>query len=109
MGSYYPDAMTFLELFESVNPNNNGRYNNPEYDKLIQAAKVEEDPAKRIQYMYDAEKLIIEDAVIVPEYFRNVHFTFKKYVTGVVIRGVGATTDFYWTDIDMAAKEADKK
>lgn len=108
-GPDYPDAMTFLELFESVNPNNNGRYNNPEYDKLIQAAKVEEDPAKRIQYMYDAEKLIIEDVVIVPEYFRNVHFTFKKYVTGVVIRGVGATTDFYWTDIDMAAKEADKK
>jgi oligopeptide transport system substrate-binding protein len=108
-GPDYPDAMTFLELFESVNPNNNGQYNNPEYDKLIKAAKNEKDAKKRIQYLYDAEKMLMEDAVIVPQYFRNVHFTFKKYVTGVVIRGVGATTDFYWADIDMAAKAAEKK
>jgi len=108
-GPDYPDAMTFLELFESVNPNNNGKYNNPEYDKLIQAAKQEKDAATRIQYLYDAEKIVIEDAVIAPMYYRNVHFTFKNYVTGVVIRGVGATTDFYWTDIDMNAKNAEKQ
>ncbi|MBZ4668155.1 MAG: OppA6 [Defluviitaleaceae bacterium] len=108
-GPDYPDAMTFLELFESVNPNNNGKYNNPEYDKLIQAAKQEKDAATRIQYLYDAEKILIEDAVIAPMYYRNVHFTFKNYVTGVVIRGVGATTDFYWTDIDMNAKNAEKQ
>lgn len=108
-GPDYPDAMTFLDLFESVNPNNSGKYNNPKYDELIQAAKNEKDPEKRIQYMYDAEKILAEDAVIAPQYFRNVHFTFKKYVSGVVIRGVGATTDFYWTDIDMAAKEAEQQ
>ncbi|NLM13459.1 MAG: peptide ABC transporter substrate-binding protein [Epulopiscium sp.] len=108
-GPDYPDAMTFLELFESVNPNNNGRYNNPGYDKLIQAAKTERDAQTRIQYLYEAEKILIEDAVVAPMYFRNVHFTFKNYVTGVVIRGVGATTDFYWADIDMNAKNIEKQ
>lgn len=108
-GPDYPDAMTFLELFESVNPNNNGRYNNPGYDKLIQAAKTEKDAQTRIQYLYEAEKILIEDAVVAPMYFRNVHFTFKNYVTGVVIRGVGATTDFYWADIDMNAKNIEKQ
>ncbi|NLK21148.1 MAG: peptide ABC transporter substrate-binding protein [Epulopiscium sp.] len=108
-GPDYPDAMTFLDLFESINPNNSGKYNNPEYDKLIQAAKNEIDPTKRMQYMYDAEKTLIDDAVVAPQYFRNVHFTFKNYVSGAVIRGVGATTDFYWADIDMAAKNAEKQ
>ncbi|WP_341878057.1 peptide ABC transporter substrate-binding protein [Defluviitalea saccharophila] len=108
-GPDYPDAMTFLELFESVNPNNNGKYNNPEYDKLIQAAKKEKDAATRIQYLYDAEKILTEDAVIAPMYYRNVHFTFKNYINGVVIRGVGATVDFYWSNIDMNAKNAEKK
>ncbi|WP_058486599.1 peptide ABC transporter substrate-binding protein [Defluviitalea phaphyphila] len=108
-GPDYPDAMTFLDLFQTGNPNNSGGYSNPDYDKLIEAAKTETDPAKRIQYMYDAEKILIEDAVIAPQYFRNVHFTFKNYVSGVVIRGVGSTTDFYWADIDMAAKNAEQE
>lgn len=105
-GPDYPDPMTFLELFESTNPNNSGKYSNPEVDRLIRAAKTESNAKERMEYMYQVEKLLFEDAALAPQYYRIAHWTFKKYLTGVVNKGIGATTDFYWADIDMNAKLA---
>jgi oligopeptide transport system substrate-binding protein len=108
-GPDYLDPMTYLELFETDNGNNYGQYSNPKYDELIEKARTEADPAKRMGYFYEAEKILIEDMVVAPNYFRVAHWTYKNYLTGVVNRGIGANTDFYWADIDMAAKTADKK
>ncbi|MBU3111899.1 peptide ABC transporter substrate-binding protein [Clostridium lacusfryxellense] len=107
-GPDYMDPMTFLDLFQSKNGNNYGRYNNPVYDKLIGDAKNEKDATKRMAYLYDAEKLLMADSVVAPKYFRISHWTFKNYLTGVVNRGAGPVTDFYWASIDMKAKNADK-
>lgn len=108
-GPDYLDPMTYLELFETGNGNNYGQYSNKKYDDLIEKARAEIDPAKRMGYFYDAEKILIDDMVVAPDYFRVAHWTYKKYLTGVVNRGIGANTDFYWADIDMAAKNAEKK
>jgi len=105
-GPDYVDVMTFLDLFESKNGNNYGKYNNPVYDKLIKDAKKEADPTKRMSYLYDAEKLLMADMVVAPKYFRVAHWTFKNYLTGVVNRGAGPATDFYWASVDMTAKNA---
>jgi ABC-type transport system substrate-binding protein len=56
-----------------------------------------------------SEKILMEDMVVAPDYYRVAHWTYKTYLTGVVNRGIGANTDFYWADIDMTAKMADKK
>lgn len=103
-GPDYPDPMTYLDLFESTNGSNHGKYKNKKYDKLIRGAKKEKDPAKRMEMLYEAEKIVIEDMVISPQYFRVAHWTYKTYITGVIHRGIGASTDFYWADIDMDAK-----
>ncbi|MBK5242755.1 peptide ABC transporter substrate-binding protein [Clostridium sp.] len=105
-GPDYMDPMTYLDLFESTNGNNNGKYNNPDFDKLIQDAKSEPDPKVRMGYLYDAEKLLMEDMAIAPKYFRIAHYTFKNYLTDVVTRGAGPSVDFYWANVDMAAKNA---
>lgn len=107
-GPDYMDPMTFLDLFQSKNGNNYGRYNNPVYDKLIGDAKNEKDATKRMAYLYDAEKLLMADSVVAPKYFRISHWTFKNYLTGVVNRGAGPVTDFYWASVDMKAKNAEK-
>ena len=108
-GPDYPDPMTFLEIFKSDSPNNTSGYSNPKYDELLEKAMVEEDPKARMEYLYEAERILIqEDMAIIPNYFRIAHWTYKEYLTGVVNRGVGATTDFYFADIDMEAKLADK-
>lgn len=105
-GPDYMDPMTYLDLFESTNGNNHGMYNNADYDKLIRTAKKEEDAAKRMGYLYDAEKMLIADSVLAPQYARIMHITFKDYLNGVVIRGAGPTVDFYWADLDMTKKDA---
>jgi oligopeptide transport system substrate-binding protein len=107
-GPDYADPMTFLDLFESTNGNNHGKYKNPKYDELIQNAKKETDAKKRMGYLYDAEKILISDSVVAPEYFRTAHWTFKNYLTGVVNRGIGPATDFYYADIDMSKKSSEK-
>lgn len=107
-GPDFADAMTYLDLFVTDGPNNSGKYSNPEYDDLINKAKNEWDEKKRAQYMYDAEKILIDDMVIIPQYFRIGHRTYKKYLTGVVIKGIGATVDFYWAKIDMNKKLEDQ-
>lgn len=108
-GPDYLDAMTYLDLFETTNGSNSGLYSNPAYDKLINDAKAEFDAKKRIDLMYQAEKMLIDQMVVAPEYFRIAHWTYKKYLTGVVNRGVGASTDFYYADIDMSAKMGQSK
>jgi oligopeptide transport system substrate-binding protein len=104
-GPDYMDPMTFLDLFESTNGNNHGLYNNPKYDELIKKARAEKDAKTRMGYFYAAEKMLIEDAALAPHYNRIAHWTFKSYLTDVVNRGAGPSTDFYWADIDMTAKK----
>lgn len=108
-GPDYPDPMTYLELFQTGNGSNQGKYSNAEYDKLIVFAKSEADPAIRMAYMWDAEKILMDQMVIVPQYYRTGHRTFKNYLTGVVERGIGAHLDFSWAVLDMDAKLKDKE
>jgi oligopeptide transport system substrate-binding protein len=107
-GPDYMDPMTFLDLFESTNGNNHGKYVNPKYDELIKKARNEKDAKIRMGYLYEAEKLVIEDMIVAPHYNRIAHWTYKNYLTGVVNRGGGPSTDFYWADINMATKVAQK-
>lgn len=108
-GPDYMDPMTYLDLFQSTNGNNHGKYNNPKYDTLINSAVKEVDAAKRMTSLYAAEKILIDDMVIAPHYNRISHWTFKDYLSGVVSRGAGPATDFYFADIDMDAKLAGQK
>lgn len=65
----YADPMTFIDLFVSDGGNNDAQYKNPAYDRLVRLAKTNSDQAARMQAMQDAEKLLMDDAVILPVYF----------------------------------------
>ena len=108
-GPDYMDPMTYLDLFQSTNGNNHGKYNNAKYDELINAAVKETDPAKRMDSLYKAEKILMEDMVIAPRTFRVAHFAYKTYFTGVVNRGAGPSPDFYYANVDMVKKNELKK
>ena len=64
----YADPSSFLDLFASDNSYNRGRYNNPEFDKLVKAASSADatDPEKRWDDMLNAEKTIMGDMGVVP-------------------------------------------
>ena len=79
----YMDPMTFMDLWFSTSSFNDAKYNNPEYDKLVLAAKSTADQNIRFDSMRKAEKIIMEDMPIVPVYFYTQPYVQKPYLKGV--------------------------
>lgn len=65
----YPDPYTFLMLFQSSSPSNNGKWSNAEYDELLKQSETESDPAKRMEILAQAEELLLKEMPFVPLYF----------------------------------------
>ena len=64
----YPDPHNFLySLFHSKAGSNVSKYNNPDYDSLIDLATMETNDDKRIQYNIDAEDKLSNDVDIYSE------------------------------------------
>ena len=61
----YNDPSSMLELFMTDNGNNDGKYNNPEFDAAIDASKVA-DKAVHFQKLHEAEDILMEDAAAIP-------------------------------------------
>ena len=80
----YMDPMTFLDLWWSDSAFNDVKYNNPEYDALIQKAKTTTDQAERMEAMRQAEKMLMEDMPVLPVYFYTQPYTVKPNVTGII-------------------------
>lgn len=69
----YGDPSTYLALWQtsSIGSQNYAQYSNPEYDKLYIQANLETDPEQRFKLFAKCEKLLIDDAVLVPLYQKN--------------------------------------
>jgi len=61
----YNEASTFLDLWTSYSGNNDAKYSNPEYDKLLKDAKTMADPNPNYT---KAEEILAEDMPIIPIY-----------------------------------------
>lgn len=85
----YADPVNALESFITGSSMNRTAWSNKKYDKLIADAKSEEDSAKRWDLLQQAEKLLIEEAPIVPVHFYNQLSVQKPSVTGIVRHPVG--------------------
>lgn len=82
----YNDPMTFLDMWTTGNTNNNSGYANPAYDALIQAAKTETDPGKRMEDFAKAEKILVQDdMVMLPIYYYTNPSLTKPNVKGIAL------------------------
>lgn len=79
----YADPMTFLDMFMTGNGQNDGKYSNAEYDKLLTEAKKTADQKVRMDNMKQAEKILMDDMAIIPLYFYSKSYIVKPNVTGV--------------------------
>lgn len=57
----YNEASTMVDMFHSKHGNNDGKYNNPKYDEIIDKAKVTLDAAERMKLYQDAEHILSQD------------------------------------------------
>lgn len=92
-GPDYSDAMTYVDLFTSWNGNNSGHWFNDDYDKHVRNAMNTVDQKSRVGAMASAEKILLEEAPIIPTYERTIMFTHDDKVQGIVRRPVGADPD----------------
>ena len=99
-GPDYNDPMTFTDLRASWNENNRGAYRNPEFDRVVRAAQAEIDPAKRMKFMSEAEKIALDDVTLIPTYERAVAYVVNEAkVSGIVRHALGADPDYYHASI----------
>lgn len=85
-GPDYADPMTYLSMWITNNDNNYGLWSNANYDALIAdctTGKYVTDPEGRWRAMFDAEKIVMEQAVIAPVYTKADATMIKPNVTGI--------------------------
>lgn len=65
----YNDPDNMLQLLETGNGNNYGRYSNPEFDKLVKQERTTLDLKARAEIMHKAEAIAMDDFATIPIYF----------------------------------------
>ena len=101
-GPDYNDALTFGDLFASWNLNNRGRYDNPDYDRMVRIAQSSLDPTVRMEAFAEMQRIIYDDAVIITNYERGQAYVTHPQVKGIIRRVVGADTDYTYAYIDAS-------
>ena len=66
----YNDASNMLELFQSTNGNNDGKYNNPAFDAAIEKSKVA-DKKVHFEALHEAEQIVMDDYGFIPLAYYN--------------------------------------
>ena len=83
----YPDAETYLTVLYGGNPAppNYTQFDNEEYNALYEAALLENDDAERYEMYQSMDKILIEEAPIVPLYYDEVLRFTQKNIEGLGI------------------------
>ncbi len=85
-GPDYADPMTYLGMWVTNNPNNYGFWSNADYDAIIADCTTGElatDAEARWAKLYDAEQLVMDEAVIFPIYTQANAEMLSSRVTGI--------------------------
>lgn len=75
----YNDAQTMLEIFESTNGQNIGRFANEAFDNEMQASRTSLG-AERDEHLYNAYQILMEELPVVPVYYYTYPIMFQDTV-----------------------------
>jgi len=96
-GPDYADPMTYLGMWITDNSNNYGLWSNAAYDQLIAdctTGKYITDAAARWAAMYEAEEIVMKEAVIAPLYTKADANMIKSVVVGIEFHPVALNRVF---------------
>jgi oligopeptide transport system substrate-binding protein len=79
----YADPFTFLELLSGACGNNHSNWSDPEYDRLLQQANGQQDPAARLETLRAAEALALAEQPLIPLFVYTRSQLIKPYVRGI--------------------------
>ena len=95
----YDDPMSYMEIWTGDSSQNNSGYANPEFDKLIKGAQVEKDAKKRMGMIAQAEKIILNDAPLIPLQLRRKAILVSPSLKGLSTPLIGAQYDFVYASV----------
>lgn len=100
-GPDYSDPMTYLDMWTTGSTYNYGEWSNAEYDQLIADANGElaNDPAARWEALKQAEKLVMDNAAILPVYQKGTAAMVRPGIIGMSFFPVGVGTIYKSVDI----------
>jgi len=79
----YVDPNTFLDMWVTGGSFNDGQWSNAKFDSLIKQAQTEFNMKKRMQILYEAEKILCDEMPIIPFYFYSNVYMLKSYIKGL--------------------------
>jgi oligopeptide transport system substrate-binding protein len=89
----YPDPDTFLR----ASPVRlQARWRNEAYDRLVEKAKHVMDQGERVKMYQQADRILIEEAVIMPRLYVRAHLLVKPWVSKYP---TSAIKDWFWKDV----------
>ena len=94
----YNEASTFLDLLVSKSGYNDGKYNNPRVDSLMNEAKSSRDTTPLYT---EVEQILAEDMPIVPVYHYSTNMMLKDYIKGWPVHNI--QQDWYSKDLYKVA------
>jgi oligopeptide transport system substrate-binding protein len=98
-GADYNDPMTFLDLLVTDSPFNSSDYSNPKYDELVTKSDFMPDTAARSKNFVEAEKMMLDDAAVIPLYFRTSTYLVNPRVEGFFLENLGYEFELRWASL----------
>ncbi|MBD5835071.1 peptide ABC transporter substrate-binding protein [Lactobacillus delbrueckii] len=80
----FADPISFLDLFTSTNPENNGKWKNTSYDKLIADSKTTASTSKRWDDLTKAEDILLNNVGVAPLYYNTNAALIRPSVKNVI-------------------------
>ncbi|MGN3974232.1 peptide ABC transporter substrate-binding protein [Tsuneonella sp. SYSU-LHT278] len=65
----YVHPSTFIDMFTTGNGNNDTGWSNPQYDRLVDAARTARSEDERVELMHRAEAILLEEMPVIPIYW----------------------------------------
>lgn len=89
----YNDPMTFMNMFITGGSYNDSGWSNAQHDDLIKKAQTDRDNMKRMEYMAQAEKVLMTELPILPLYHPAANRVSRPYLKGILDFPLGGSTD----------------
>jgi oligopeptide transport system substrate-binding protein len=104
----YPHPNNFLrDVFYTGSGNNESRYSNPDFDKLVDEAAVKPTLEEQLPLYAQAQDILVDDAPALFLYWYGRFTLIKPWVQGLVATAGDSTTGEYFYDrVSISGKES---
>jgi oligopeptide transport system substrate-binding protein len=99
-GPDFDDPLTYIEIWGSDISHNNSGWGSKKFDDIVAASRKETDRGKRLALLFEAEKILLDEAPMIPLQLRRRAWMTQPGVSGIVRPFIGADLDFVYATVE---------